>query len=267
MANRNKLVVGNWKMHNNVSESSILVHKLSDKVKNYRNTEVVLCPSFIALQPLSKEIDDKKFKLGAQNAYFIDEGAYTGEVAATQLRDLVDYVIVGHSERRLHFGETDQIVARKTAAVVRNRMTPILCIGENLFDRQDGETDLVVHDQLTAGLVMLTADEVAKMVIAYEPIWAIGTGDIAKPDQIKKALRIIRNTVSELYGAKTAQQVRVLYGGSVKADHVGGYMKLKDLDGFLVGGASLNHEEFSQIITKTHNAKRPRQPQKQSKSR
>lgn len=245
---KKKLIVGNWKMHNDVAASSVLVHKLSENITASDRAEVVLCPSLIALQPLLKELDRKKFKLGAQNAYFADHGAYTGEVSPTQLKDLVDYVIVGHSERRLIFGENDEMIARKVAAVVRNSMTPILCIGENLTERQDEEMDLVVHDQLSAGLVMLTAAEVANIVVAYEPVWAIGTGEIAKPDQVDQAVKVIRNTVKELYGATTAKQLRVLYGGSVKADHTAGYLKNDELNGFLVGGASLHPTEFAQIV-------------------
>lgn len=236
-------------MHHNVADSSVLVHKLDARVAASDKTEVVLCPSLLALQPLAKELaDNNKFRLGAQNAYFVDEGPFTGEVSAAQLRNLVDYVIVGHSERRLHFGESNELVARKVAAVVRNQMTPILCFGENLSERQDEETDLVIHDQLTAGLVMLTSEEVSQMVLAYEPVWAIGTGEIAKPGQVEQAVKIIRNTIKELYGATTASQVRVLYGGSVVADYVSGYLKVKGLDGFLVGGASLHPEEFSKIV-------------------
>ncbi len=251
---RKRLVAGNWKMNLTIDEARRLIDHLDRNISASPRVEVVLCPSMVMLAPLRAALKPMKFKLGAQNIYFADHGAFTGEVSATQVAGLVDYVIVGHSERRLNFNETNDVVARKVSAAVRNGITPIICVGENLFERQDNETAQVLHDQLTAGLVMLTTREVAEIVIAYEPIWAIGTGEIAKPEQITKAMRVIRNTLSGLFGQTVAGTVRVLYGGSVEADFVPDYLKIKGLDGFLVGGASLNPYAFASIVKLTQSA-------------
>jgi triosephosphate isomerase len=180
----------------------------------------------LVLQPLSLQIDRRKFRLAAQNAYHKDSGAYTGEVSFTMLQDLVHYVIVGHSERRLYFNESLDIIQSKVTAAVRNDITPIICVGETKGDRSAGETRQVLHDQVTTALANLTAKEVETIVIAYEPVWAISTfdGELAKPDDVKKAMDYIRYQVGELYGKKTAKRVRVLYGGSVDDQIVRGYL-------------------------------------------
>ncbi|MEX0932194.1 MAG: triose-phosphate isomerase [Candidatus Saccharimonadales bacterium] len=249
-----KLVVGNWKMHMDLQQASVFVHHLDRATESKDDTEIVLCPPFTALQPITKEIDIHKFRLGAQNLHYQDEGAFTGEVSGPMLKNLVHYVIVGHSERRKYFNETDDVVARKMSAAIRNELRPILCVGENLYERQEQHTNRVIHDQLVTGLTMLTANEVAEIVVAYEPVWAVGSGDIAKPDQIKTALATIRKTIVELFGKNTAQKVRLLYGGSVTPDLVHDYFKLKDLDGFLIGGVSLNWQQFAEIIEITQAA-------------
>lgn len=252
---RKKLIVGNWKMHLNVSQASLLVHRLDGRIKAYRDVEVVLAPSLLALQPLSLEIDRRKFKLAAQNAYHKDEGAFTGEVSYTMLRHLVQYAIIGHSERRNHFGESLETVRDKVAAAVRNGITPILCVGETHTERVAGETNIVLHDQLTTALQQLTAAEIAEAVVAYEPVWAIGTGVSAKPGQIEAAINFIRKTVDDLYGAQVAQQMRVLYGAGVEPEYVGGILTLEcGIDGLLVGGASLNYHKFSDIVDGAHRA-------------
>lgn len=248
---RKRLVAGNWKMNLTVDEAFKLVDHLDKNISASPKVDVVLCPSMVALEPMSQKLKPMKFQLGAQNVYFQDSGSFTGEVSAAQVAGLADYVIVGHSERRMHFGETNDIIARKVSAIVRNKMTPILCVGENLFERQDNETAQVLRDQLTADLVMLTTREVANLVIAYEPVWAIGTGEIAKPEQVSKAIKVIRSTLEGLYGQAVTNEVRVLYGGSVVADYVADYLKIKDLDGFLVGGASRNPYEFAAIVKLT----------------
>ncbi|MBI4100927.1 triose-phosphate isomerase [Candidatus Microgenomates bacterium] len=245
---RKKLVVGNWKMNLDVEHSLNLVEQLDQNISASTKVEVVLCPSLMALEPLKQKLKPLKFKLGAQNLYFQDHGAYTGEVSASQLRGLVDYVILGHSERRNHFNENDDDVGRKVAAAVRNEMTPILCVGEKLYERLDEETAQVLHDQLSVDLAMLTTREVTNVVVAYEPVWAIGTGEIATPEHIKKALAVVRKTISGLYGSQVAGAVRVLYGGSVTPEFVPDYARIKDLDGFLVGGASLNYQDFAAIV-------------------
>lgn len=246
---RKKLIVGNWKMHLNVSQASLLVHRLDGRVKAHQDVEIVLAPSLLVLQPLSLEIDRRKFRLAAQNAYHQDEGAFTGEVSYTMLRHLVQYGIIGHSERRTHFGETLDMVRDKVAAAVRNGIVPILCIGETHIERVAGETKLVLHDQLTTALQQLTAEEVAGSVIAYEPVWAIGTGVSAKPQQIEEAINFIRKTLDDLYGSAVAAEVRILYGAGVEPEYVGGILTLAcGIDGLLVGGASLNYHKFSDII-------------------
>lgn len=242
------LIVGNWKMHLNVSEASLLAHRLQETIKTHRDVEVVLAPSTLALQPLSLQIDRRKFKLAAQDAYFKDEGAYTGAVSFTMLRDLVHYAIIGHSERRNIFGETLDEVTAKVAAALRNDITPILCIGETNSERTNGETHQVIHDQLTTALANVTSEEVEDMVIAYEPVWAVDSGDWAKPDQVKDAVKAIRSNLEALYGSKAAKAVRILYGGSVTPDIVGGYLRVKGIDGLLVGKDSLNYQQFSDIV-------------------
>lgn len=246
------LIVANWKMHLNTSQASLLVHRLQENIRIHKNIEVVLAPSMLSLQPLSVQLDRRKFRLAAQNAYFKDEGAYTGEVSFTMLRELVHYVIVGHSERRHIFNEDLPMIRDKVAAGFRNGITPILCVGETKQERDDGETKQVLHDQLMTALSNLTAEEVAQMVIAYEPVWAIGTGDVAKPDQVKVALDYIRSYVNDVFGKHAAKQTRLLYGGSVVPDVVHGFLDVPGVDGFLVGGASLNYHSFSAIVSSTH---------------
>lgn len=247
---RKKLVVGNWKMHLNASQASLLLHRLHERIKIHRNIEVVLAPTTLVLQPLSLQIDRRKFRLAAQNAFHKDEGAYTGEVSFTQLHELAHYVIIGHSERRIYFEENLDMIRDKVAACVRNEITPILCIGETKAEHRAKETKQVLHDQITTALSNLTAKEVADMVIAYEPVWAISTfqGELAKPSQIQPIFDYIRQQVADLYGTRTANKVRVLYGGSVDEHTARGYMDLIGCDGVLVGGASLNYHKFSEIV-------------------
>lgn len=247
---RKTLVAGNWKMHLDTAQASLLLHRLTQHIKHHHDIEVVLAPSMLTLQPLSLQLDRRKFRLAAQNAWHKDEGAYTGEVSFTMLRDLVQYVIVGHSERRLYFHEGLEIVRDKVAAAVRNDIVPILCVGETQSERRAGETKQVLHDQIMSALSNLTPDEVEDIVIAYEPVWAISTfgGILAKPDEIKKEMQFIRQQVHELYGDKAAKNVRILYGGSVDNHTVLGYLEIEDCDGVLVGGASLNYHTFSDIV-------------------
>jgi triosephosphate isomerase len=244
------LVVANWKMHLNTHQASLLVHRLQERIPVHRDVEVVLAPSMLTLQPLSLEIDRRKFRLAAQDAYYKDEGPYTGEVSFTMLDGLAHYALVGHSARRIYFNESLSEVKEKVAAAVRNNITPILCIGETKPERTAGETKRVIHDQLTSALANLTAEEVETLVIAYEPVWAISTfdGEIAKPDEMQKALGFIRYQLRELYGDTAAAAVRVLYGGSVDEHDVRAYLSLQGCDGVLVGAASLNYLQFSAIV-------------------
>lgn len=248
------LIVGNWKMHLNVQQSSLLVNRLHEHIAMHRDVEVVLAPSLLSLQPISLEIDRRKFRLSAQDAFAADEGPQTGEVSFAMLEGLVHYSIIGHSARRIYFGETLQQVRDKVQACVRNKITPILCIGETKQERLAGEARRVLHDQLTTALTHLTATEVSNLVIAYEPVWAISTfqGEKSRPSDMQQAFVYIRDQVEALYGAKAAQAVRILYGGSVDAHDAALYLDLEDCDGVLVGAASLNYKQFSEIVDQAH---------------
>lgn len=255
------LIVANWKMNLNVSESSTLVHRLSERVRIHRDIEVVLAPSMLALQPMSMQIDRRKFRLAAQNAYHKDEGQFTGEVSFNMLRDIVHYAIIGHSDRRYKFGENLDDIRDKVAASVRNGIVPILCVGETKQERQDGETMQVLHDQVTTALSNLTSEEVEEVVIAYEPVWALSNGkdfthhEIPTPEIIGKAVQSIRNNVRHLYGDRVAKRMRVLYGGSSSKSTASGLLASKGVDGLLVGGASLHYDEFSSIIDAAYRLK------------
>lgn len=253
MARDKKLIVGNWKMNLTTHEASLYLHHLSDLVKVRRGVEVVLAPSLLSIQSLSLQINRRQFKLAVQNMYWRDHGAFTGEVSATQLRGIVDYAIVGHSERRHIFHETDKDTRNKVQAAIRNRIRPILCIGETASERANGETNDALHDQLIGGLANLTSEELEDVVIAYEPVWAIGTGDNAVPDDVTKAIKAIRSHIKHLYGAKAANEIQVLYGGSVKADSAADYLALDEVDGLLIGAASLDAHVFNEIINKANN--------------
>lgn len=252
------LIIANWKMNLTVSEASLYVHTLDKEISNHRNVDIALAPTMLCLQPLSLQVDHKKFKLAVQNLYWRDDGPYTGEVSAHQLRGLVQYAIIGHSERRHIFKEHDKEIRAKVQAAVRNHITPILCIGETAAERAEGETDAVLHDQLVGGLANLTAEEVAQTVIAYEPVWAISSGKdfdahaVPTPAIVTKVIRSIRRQVAHLYGKEVAQAVRVLYGGSVNSDNAKGFLSSSEVNGFLVGGASLKQYEFSAIIAAAH---------------
>ena len=218
---------------------------------NYRDVEVVVAPSTLALQPLSLQIDRHKMKLAAQNAFYRDYGAFTGEISFSQLRGLVDYAIVGHSERRYIFGENDKMIQKKVAAAVRNKITPILCIGETESERAFGETRDVIRDQLMGGLSEVGDDGISKVMVAYEPVWAISSTKAAKlasPDEIAEAVKLIREILTEMYGAKVAEKVPVLFGGSVNSSNAGAYLTVPGVNGLLVGGASLILSEFVDII-------------------
>lgn len=245
-------------MHLNASQASLLVHRLQERIPIHRDIEIVLAPSMLTLQPLSLQVDRRKFRLAAQNAYWRDEGPFTGEVSFTMLRDLAHYAIVGHSERRHVFNEDLETVRDKTSAVIRNEITPILCVGETKVERDEGETKQVLHDQLMSALSNLTPSEVADMVIAYEPVWAISDGTnfkehiMAKPDQVEAAVKYIRSYVHDVFGERAGKEIRVLYGGSTVPDVVSGFLGVPGVDGFLVGGASLNYQMFADIVTAAH---------------
>ncbi len=258
MARDKKLIIGNWKMNLNVHESSLYLHKLEKTVKSHRAVEVVLAPTMLALQTLSIQVNLRQFKLAAQNFYWRDHGAYTGEVSATQLRGMVQYGLVGHSERRHVFQETDKDTRAKVQAAIRNGIRPVLCVGETAGERAVGETNDAVRDQLIGGLANVTSEELERVVVAYEPVWAIGTGQNALPADVTAATVAIRNQLKHLYGGRVANEVQILYGGSVTAESAADYLALPEVDGLLVGGASLDSQVFSSIIEKAYQSAKKR---------
>ena len=252
-------IVGNWKLNFNVGEASIYLHKIQRKIPAYRDVEVVVAPSTIALQPLSLQIDRHKMKLAAQNAFYRDYGAFTGETSFAQLRGVVDYCIIGHSERRYIFGEDDKMVEKKMAAAIRNKITPILCIGETESERSFGETADVIRDQLLGGLRDVSEEDIDKVIVAYEPVWAISSTKASKyasPGEVADAVELIRKTITEIYGAKVAEEMPVLFGGSVNPSNAGGYLTVPGVNGLLIGGASLILSEFADIIEIAKRVKR-----------
>jgi triosephosphate isomerase len=250
---RRPIIAANWKMHNTHLEAIQSVQKLSYLVdsSDAERVEVVICPPFTALRSVQTVIEGDRlpFGLGAQNCHFQEKGAFTGEVSPGMLSALkCGYVIVGHSERRQHFGETDGVVAKKVKAVYGNGMTPILCVGESLEERDSGRTEEKVTSQVRGSLSAADASKVGSLVVAYEPIWAIGTGRNAEPTDAGEVVRLIRDTLATMYSKNVADEVRVQYGGSVKAGNIRGFMAHPEIDGALVGGASLDPEEFALIV-------------------
>lgn len=247
-----KLIIGNWKMNLGVGESSLYLHKLSELIPAQRTVDVVLAPTMLTLQSLSLQVNRRQFKLAAQNCYWRDQGAYTGEVSASHLRGIADYAIIGHSERRYQFYESDKDTRAKVQAAIRNHLQPVLCVGETALERANGETADILHDQLTGGLANLTSDELAELTVAYEPVWAIGTGDSASPADVRAAVAIIRRQISQLFGTRATKEVRVLYGGSVNTDNAESYLTTQGVDGLLIGGASLDAHQFASIVDKAY---------------
>ena len=246
---RKPIIAGNWKMHKTVSESLELVSDLCKLTAGITSVEIVVCRTFTALYPVRMAICDGPLRLGAQNMHWEKQGAFTGEIAPAMLKDSgCVYVIVGHSERRQYFGENDDTVNKKVTAAFANRLTPIMCVGETLEQREAGITEGVIGRQVRQGLTGLTQEQVGSMVIAYEPVWAIGTGRTASSGDANKVCKFIRRTVAEVFGEDSAERVRIQYGGSVKADNISELMAQSDIDGALVGGASLDAATFAQIV-------------------
>ncbi len=245
---REKIIAGNWKMNKTVPEALSLVQEI--KIKLTRSDyKVVVIPPFTALYSVGGAISGSPIKLGAQNVFWEDAGAYTGEISPVMLADLgVEYVIVGHSERRKYFGETDEMINKKLKAVLAHNMTPILCVGESLEDREAGRTINVITAQLKAALDGIPFVDIENIVIAYEPLWAIGTGKTATPIQAQTVHAFIREELNTLYGNNMGDKVTILYGGSVKPDNAADLTGMPDVDGALVGGASLKAESFLGII-------------------
>ncbi len=250
---RRPIIAANWKMHKTHLEAIQAVQKLSYLLDadDADRVEVVICPTFTALRSIETLIDSDRlpYALGAQDVHFEDSGAFTGEVSPTMLEALkVSYVIVGHSERRELFGETDETVNRKVMSVLAHRMTPILCVGETLAEREAGVTADKVMGQIQRGLQGVALEEAARLVVAYEPIWAIGTGRNASPADAGEVIAVIRQTLASRYSSELADAVRIQYGGSVKPGNIRDFMAHPEIDGALVGGASLDPEEFALII-------------------
>ena len=244
-------IVGNWKLNFTVGEASIYLHKILKSLPSYRDIQVVVAPPLLALQSLSLQIDRHKVKLCAQNAFYRDYGAFTGETSFNQLRGIADYCIIGHSERRYIFHADDKAIAKKIAAAIRNHITPILCIGETESERAFGETADVIRDQLIGGLSEVSDDDIDKVIIAYEPVWAISSvkaAKLASPDEIAEVVKLIRNVLKDIYGAKIAENIPVLFGGSVSPSNAGGYLTVPGVNGLLIGGSSLILSEFIDII-------------------
>jgi triosephosphate isomerase len=249
---RTPLVVGNWKMHGGIAEARELASGVRDGLKRPRGVEVALCPPFTALPAVAEVLAGSPIGWGAQNCHWEDKGAFTGEIAPGMLAELgCRFVILGHSERRHLFRETDDDIARKVAAALRHGLQPLLCVGETAEERRQGLTFTVVEGQLRAGWAGLGADEIARSVLAYEPVWAIGTGVNATPAQAAEVHGYLRGLVSELASKETAQSLRILYGGSVKPDNAAALTQLPDIDGALVGGASLQAQGFITIARKS----------------
>lgn len=246
--NRKRIVIANWKMNEDVESALALGKKIKSALSSELEPEVVICPDFVSLVSLSQLFQNSKIVLGAQNVAEEEKGAYTGEVSVLSLRPFVKYIIVGHSERRNLIGEGDREIAKKAELVIRHKITPVICVGETLHEREDGLSKVVVLSQLEADCKHLTANEIARSVISYEPVWAIGSGKNCEPEDVVKIIENIRGLIKTLYGEKAAAAVRIVYGGSVQPNNAKVFAGIEDLDGILVGGASLHSSEFVAII-------------------
>jgi triosephosphate isomerase len=246
---RKPLIAGNWKMNLDIKGSISLISELKEKIKGIEDRDILVCPSFISLKKVSSLIKSSNIKLGAQNVCYEDKGAFTGEISAGMLKEAgCKYVIIGHSERRHIFKEDDSMINKKVKNAIKNKLRPILCVGETLNERESNKTKEVVVSQVKNCLEGLSKDDVDHLVIAYEPVWAIGTGKNASPEQAQEVHVLIRDLIKELFGSKISSEIRILYGGSVNPDNMKDLMMQSDIDGALVGGASLKAEDFCKII-------------------
>ena len=243
------MIAGNWKMNTTVSEATKLAKTLQGELDKIINVDKVICPPFVSLAPVEELIKGSSIKLGAQNLYFAEKGAYTGEISPLMLADLCEFVIIGHSERRQYFNETGEVVNKKIVAALKVGLKPILCIGERLEENEAGKTEEVVTEQLMSSLTGI--GDLNGLIIAYEPVWAIGTGKAATGEQANETISFIRQNIARLYSDKIAQGIRILYGGSVTSANAAEFMQQPDIDGALVGGASLKVTEFFSIVTQT----------------
>ena len=247
---RKKIVAGNWKMNTNISEGISLAIKIRELSSQFNeNVEVITIPPFTHITEISNIFSDTNIKIGAQNCASENNGAFTGEISAEMIKSFgVEYTIIGHSERRAYYSETNEILNKKINLCLKNKLTPIYCCGENLDQRETNNHFNIVKTQISEGLFSLSKKDFEKIIIAYEPVWAIGTGVTATPDQAQEIHEFIRNLISEKYGTETAQNVSILYGGSVKPSNANEIFNKKDVDGGLIGGAALNAEDFMKII-------------------
>lgn len=246
---RTPIIAGNWKLNNTISEAVALTTALKDLVADCNGVEIIVAPTFTALATVSDVVKGSNIRLAGQDVYWEDSGAFTGEVSVPMLKDVgCDYVIIGHSERRQYFGETNESVNQKAKAVLSHDLKPIVCVGEQLEDREAGRTEEVINDHVTGGIAGFSATQLLSSVIAYEPVWAIGTGKTATPAQAQEAHGYIRKLLKDAYSDEIASQIRIQYGGSVKPENAAELMAQPDVDGALVGGASLQAESFAQIV-------------------
>ena len=249
MNTRTPLIAGNWKMYKTNAEAVETAGRLVELVADTADVDIMIAPVFTALDPVSKVVEGSRVGLGAQNLYWEKEGAFTGEISADMIISAgCRYVIIGHSERRQYFGETDETVNKRIKAAIDADLIPVFCIGETESERESGETFSVLDKQVKDGLKERVVDDLDSLVIAYEPVWAIGTGKTATSDQAQEAHKYIRSLIGNVFGASLADSTRILYGGSVKPANVSELMSMPDIDGALVGGASLDAESFSQIV-------------------
>jgi triosephosphate isomerase len=247
------IVAANWKLNNTIEESLMLVAGLTAHIKPLPNVEVVLAPPYTALYSVGVAVADTTLKLSGQNIYWEDKGAFTGEISGPLLKDIgCDYVLIGHSERRKYFGESNETVNKRILAALRSELIPIVCVGETLEEREAGKTFEILEKQIKGALAGLQQKDLERFVVAYEPVWAIGTGKNATPGQAEEAHHFIRNCIAKLYDAPTANEISILYGGSVKASNCGEIFNQKNVDGVLVGGASLDAKGFSDIAAQAH---------------
>ncbi|HRZ86243.1 MAG TPA: triose-phosphate isomerase [bacterium] len=246
---RRPIIAGNWKLNKTIPEAIDLVARLKRSLYDVTDTDIVVCPSFTAIAEVAETLSESTIAVGGQDLYWEASGAFTGEVSGAQLKDAgCSYVIIGHSERRQFFGETDATVNKKIKAALAAGLTPIVCVGELLQERESGKTEEVIRVQVQGSLANLTEDEMSGIVIAYEPVWAIGTGKVATPQQAQDVHKFIRGLLEKMFGKAVASQVRIQYGGSVKPSNVKELMAAPDIDGALVGGASLDADQFIQLV-------------------
>jgi len=248
---RTPIVAGNWKMHTTVAEARGLARALRGPLASLRRIQVILCPPFVSLEAVKQEVAGTPIAVGAQDMHWEAKGAFTGEISPVMLRDLCTHVILGHSERRTYFGETDETVQRKVTAALAHGLTPIVCVGETDAQNRAAQTTQVVKTQVVRALAGLKAEQVSTLVIAYEPVWAIGTGRAATPEQAAGTIGFIRSVVRDEFGAQAAEAVRILYGGSIKPDNWPEMIAQPEVDGGLVGGASLVAQDFQRLCEQT----------------